>query len=176
MARHWLATALISLTLTCILVSAACADEAISPAIKETTEQVYSTEKPNSQIYGSGLSAHLTEASVLRFQGEQDIEDHNFDEAIRKLSKSVQLDPGEPEGHLLYARAMSKKISTGKGVTPDLVTKALQEWRLLWRHDADFSEQQEAHWETRRLTHVAKILSKQEKNKQAQVATTGKTN
>ena len=171
----YFAPVLTALTITCVFAGAANAD-AISPAIRESGTK-YSSEKPNKAYYGTGVSSRMTEASELRFQGEQDIEDAKFDDAIRKLAKAVQLDPGDPEGHLLYARALTKKIDTGKGVTQDMVAKAKGEWGLLWHHDADYSEQFEAKMSSRHVAKVAKALAKQAKRerKQSQIAAANRT-
>jgi hypothetical protein len=138
--------------------------DAISPSIKETSAN-YSDEKPNSTFYGTGIAGRMSEASALRFQGEQDTHEGTYDSAIRKLAKAVQLDPGDPSGHLLYARALSAKIKSGKVTEKELDT-ALREWRLLWHHDSDQNEQFEAHMEARHLGKVAKALERRLKSEQ----------
>jgi hypothetical protein len=138
--------------------------DAISPHIRETTS-LFPPEKPNTAFYGSGVAGRMTEASELRFAGERDTMDGKFDDAIHKLAKAVQMDPGDPAGHLLFARALSRKISAGKHVTPQLVQVALSEWKQLWHHDADQTEQLEAQLEARRLGRVARTLSKQLREK-----------
>ncbi|HEY9773290.1 MAG TPA: hypothetical protein V6C81_05725 [Planktothrix sp.] len=176
MARLRLSAALFSALFVLVGAQAAYCD-AISPSIKEATDDSYSKEKPDSTFYGTGTGSHLTEASVLRFQGEQDMDNHEWDAAIRKLSKAVQLDAAEPEGHVLYARALTRKIEAGQNVTPEMVQMAQQEWKLLWHHDSDYLEQIEAKNESRRLSRVAKMLEKQDRMKQvkAQVASSEKT-
>jgi hypothetical protein len=136
--------------------------DAISPSIKETT-QLYSNEKSNKAFYGTGITGRLSEASALRFQGEQDTHDQNFDTAVRELAKAVQLDQGDPEGHMLYARALSAKIKAGQ-VNPKELETALHEWHLLWHHDSDHDDQVEAHMEARSLGRIARALDKRMKN------------
>lgn len=85
--------------------------DAISPSIKETS-QTYSNEKPDRAFYGTGIAGRMSEASALRFRGEQETQDGDIDLALRQLGKAVQLDPGDPTGHLLYARALSKRCAS----------------------------------------------------------------
>jgi len=143
--------------------------DAISPSIKETDQQ-YSSEKPDRAFYGTGIAGRMSEASALRFRGEQETQDGDIDLAIRQLAKAVQLDQGDPEGHLLYARALSKKIHIGKNVSPQQVQDAIAEWKLLWHHDADHGEQFEARGETKKLIKLAKQLDKRGISNDRQVA------
>lgn len=108
----------------------------------------------------------MTEASELRFRGEQQTADGELDDALRNLAKAVQLDPGDPTGHLLFARALSRKIREGKDVTPRLVQVALAEWKLLWHHDADQTEQYEAKMEALRLSRVSRALNRRLKKQE----------
>jgi hypothetical protein len=142
--------------------------DAISPRIQETNFR-YSNEKPNSALYGTGTAGRMTEASALRFQGEQETEDGLFDSAIRKLAKAVQLDAADPTGHLLYARALTRKIKAGQ-IDSKEVDIALNEWKLLWHHDADQNEQFEAHMEARRMGKLAKALHKRMQSQEQMVA------
>lgn len=137
--------------------------DAISPHVDGSNIQ-YSGEPVNAAFFGTGPAAYLTEASQLRFQGAEDTRSGKPEQALRKLSKAVQLDPGDPEGHLLYARALSAKIkaSPNDASTLPLVYKALDEWKMLWHHDADQFDQTEAKNEARRLNKIAKSIIKQE--------------
>jgi len=155
--------ALLVVAVPFIFSGAALAD-VISPQIHAVDpDRPYSNEKPNTAYYGTGVAGRMSEASALRFQGERDTDDGKFDVAIHELAKAVQLDPGDPSGHVLYARALSRKIKAHAHVTPDLVATAIGEWKLLWRHDADYSEQFEARDETRKLTKLAKVMQKEAK-------------
>ncbi len=147
--------------LVTIVVADAVQADAISPGITGNG-QVYSKEAPNSSYFGTGVSGRLSEASTLRFEGEQETASQNYDTAIHKLSKAVQLDPADPTGHLLYARAISAKIYSVKNPDLALVNLGLSEWRLIWHHDADLLEQFEGNHEARRLAKLAKVLSKQQ--------------
>ena len=82
--------------------------DAISPNI-ENGDKVYSTEKPNAAYFGTGVAGRLSEASRLRFEGEHYTINGDFDRALSRLRKAVELDPGDPQGHLLLSRAMTKK-------------------------------------------------------------------
>jgi tetratricopeptide (TPR) repeat protein len=139
--------------------SAAFAD-AISPGIRDSGE-VYSSEPPETSYYGTGEAGRLSEASALRFSGDQLFHEGKYDQSIEKLSKALQLDPGDPDGHILYARSLSAKIKRSKTV-PDgvLVNRAIDEWKLIWHHDADAVDQAEAKAQAKYLVRLAKSISK----------------
>ena len=140
--------------------------DVVSPHITRTGE-AYSTEAPNSAYYGIGMDARLSEASALRFEGEHDLEIGNISDALRKLSKAVQLDSGNPTTHVLYARALSAKVFEGNdSVDEKLLQRSLKEWKLIWRHDADNLEQAEARIQVKRLAKVARALEKKHKDEE----------
>lgn len=121
--------------------------------------RVYSTEPANTAFFGIGISGRKAEASVLRFEGEQDIELGKFDDAVRKLSKAVQLDIEDPQAHVLYARAITAQFYANKGlIDEELLNRCIVEWKLIWRHDADYLEQGEARRQARRLSKIAKSV------------------
>jgi len=132
--------------------------DAISPAITGDGKQ-YSKDLANSAYFGSGISGRLTEASTLRFEGEQETASGNHDVAIKKLRKAVQLDPADPTGHILYARALSAKVRSSQSPDPSLIAQAIEEWKLIWHHDADLLEQVEGRRESRALSKLAKSVS-----------------
>lgn len=140
--------------------------DAISPRVNDDGT-VYSTEAPVASFYGTGISGRMNEASTLRFQGEQDLADLKYDDAIRKLAKAIQLDPGDPEGHMQYARAMTAKIARcvkkHETIDPDLLERCRGEWKMLARHDADMLNQYEAGMNLRRVNRIAKAMKKAEK-------------
>ena len=139
------------------------AADAISPHVSDRG-RVYSNEPPNSSFYGSGMSGRLSEASALRFDGERALHDDNIDEAVRKLGKSVQLDPGYPSGHVLYARAITAKFySNHEAIDEALLHRCIDEWKLVWHHDADQFEQEEAKGQARKLMRIARALEKKKK-------------
>lgn len=134
--------------------------DAISPSIKDDGV-IYSEAEPNSAVYGTGQGGELTEASALRFKGEDKIRRRKYDEAIEMLSKAVQLDPGDPTTHILLARAKTAKIIHNKTL-PDSksLQDAIAEWKLIWHHDADQTEQYEAKVQARMLMKLAKAIEK----------------
>jgi len=142
--------------------------DTISPNIT-SGGKVYSEEKPNKAFFGSGMSGRLSEASYLRFMGEQALDDGDVSAALKRLSKAVQLDAGDPTGHTLYARAMTMKINRslkkGEDIDSELLDNCIAEWRLIARHDADTSEQAEAKIQGRRLTRIAKLIKLQQEGK-----------
>lgn len=151
--------------------------DAISPHIT-SGGKVYSEEKPNREFFGTGMSGRLSEASHLRFTGEQALDDGDLSTALKKLSKAVQLDPGDPTGHLMYARAMTSKINRalkkGQEVDAELMSDCIEEWKLIWRHDADTSEQAEAKAQWRRLARIAKLMNPQEESRFAKLMGKGR--
>lgn len=107
---------------------AACAD-VISPAIKNTGK-TYSKEKPDVETYGTGVGGRLMEASMLRFEIDRLLQDANYDKAILKAKKACQLDPADPDTHLLLARALTQKLESTKGpIDEKTLGEAMREWQ-----------------------------------------------
>src|SRR5579885_2179868 len=119
--------------------------DSISPSINDNGK-VYSTEPRNSAYFGTGTTGRLSEASYLRFIGDQQMSDGNVDGALKSLAKAVQLDSTDPEGHIMLARAMTRKIRMKSNQTFnwELYGQCLDEWTLIAKHDADHNEQLEA--------------------------------
>ncbi len=156
-------TALATAMVVPLLMMAPVRADNISPHVS-AAGRVYSKEPPNSAHYGTGISGRMTEASELRYLGEQDLNSGDLDDAVRKLGKAVQLDSGTPTGHVLYARAITAKFYANKGeVDEKLLRDCLYEWRMLWRHDADQLEQQEARAQAIKLGKIARALAKKKK-------------
>ena len=110
------------------------------------------------------MAGRLSEASELRFQGEQTMVDGKLEEATRQLAKAVQLDPGDAYGHVLYARVLTKSFYANKGpVDEDLLKRCISEWKLIWHHDADAGEQSEAKWQVWRLYRLSRALDKRKR-------------
>lgn len=152
-------TVVISLAAAPLIALPAIAD-AISPNIKPSSKK-YSEERANSAFYGTGPAGRATEASVLRFQAEKELADGNIEDALRVSSKAVQLDPGDPGSHLLYARALTAKFYANEDkIDEKMLAKCYDEWMLIFRHDADQEEQQEARVQAKRLAKIAKGLAK----------------
>jgi hypothetical protein len=137
--------------------------DAISPQIKDKGK-TYSKEKADTQYYGTGVGGRANEAMMLRFEVERMLQDGEWEEALPKAKKACQLDPGDPECHLLLARALTKKFYTKEGpIDEKLLRECLAEWLMLWHHDSDQFEQVEAKIEARRMLRIAKILDKKKK-------------
>jgi hypothetical protein len=159
--RQFWAFSLISFTIWSLAQGGAVIADSISPGIRDDG-QSYSNEEANSSYYGDGEAGRLSEASELRFQGDKSIHNGKLDLAMRQLAKAVQLEPGDPQGHLLYARAISAKIyRSDSAPSLVLVNKGIDEWKLIWRHDADSFDQSEARKEAKKLVHLSKVLLKQ---------------
>lgn len=142
-----------------------CAD-VISPQINDDDATSYSREPANAAFFGKGISGRMSEASYMRFGGEQALVEGQFKDAYRKLSKAVQLDPGDPTGHVMLARAMTGILRKQKDDEIDraLLLKTIREWKLIQRHDADMSEQWEARTNLRKLARVVKLLKERDQN------------
>lgn len=139
--------------------------DAISPGVNDIGK-VYSTEKPNYGYFGTGPSGRLAEASHLRFMADRDLSDGKLDEAMTTLAKAVQLDPSDPQGHLMLARAMTRKIKMNKSnIDWELYGQCLDEWSLIAQHDADHEEQMEARMNMSSLKKLAKTQVATKKGK-----------
>ncbi len=146
--------------------------DSISPRIKKGTKQ-YSTERPDSSFYGTGPAGRLTEASNLRFLAEKELADNNIEEALRASSKAVQLDPNDPGTHVLYARALTAKFYSNENedkIDEKMLAKCYEEWMLIYRHDSDQEEQQEARVQVKRLARIAKGIAKKKQLEEQQRA------
>lgn len=134
--------------------------DAISPQIRDKGK-VYSTEAPDTSMYGTGPAGRAIEAMTLRYEIERLLQDAKIEEAVVKARKACQLDPGDPASHLLLARALTRKFYAKQGeIDEKLLAECLYEWRLIWFHDADQWEQHEAKIEARRLGRIAKVIQK----------------
>jgi predicted Zn-dependent protease len=152
---------LIAVVLCCFCPQFGIAD-AISPNIRE--QETYSEEAPNQSFYGNGPGSQLTEASALRFEAEQKLREGKLEQALKKVSKAVQFDPGDADGHILLAKILTAQITRSKTI-PDQQTlqRAINEWKLIWHHDANQIEQYEARSQARRLIKLSKAIEKQQK-------------
>ncbi|MBK9144355.1 MAG: tetratricopeptide repeat protein [Candidatus Melainabacteria bacterium] len=159
-AKYLLPGALAMLT-TGSAIQAVLAD-AISPNIN-TSDKVYSREKPRSSFYGTGVSGRMSEASALRFEGDQLTIEGKYEEALKLLTKAVQLDPQDPTGHLFLARALTGKLKGQDFSTLDekLLSRCFEEWTLIRRHDADHENQYEAKKNLRFIKRVAKAVEEE---------------
>ncbi|MBK7748765.1 MAG: hypothetical protein IPP57_21355 [Candidatus Obscuribacter sp.] len=135
--------------------------DAISPNI-DREEEVYSHEAPNAAFFGKGASGRMTEASYLRFTAEQSLLERRYKDAYRATSKAVQLDPGDPTGHVMLARSLSGMLRTKSGaIDEDLLNRTIKEWRLIAMHDVDLTEQLEAKANLKKLNKIAKAIKQQ---------------
>lgn len=139
--------------------------DTISPQINDDDATSYSREPANAAFFGKGISGRMSEASYMRFGGEQALVEGNFKEAYRKLSKAVQFDPGDPTGHVLLARSMTGILRKSKDTEIDkaLLDRTIREWKMIERHDVDITEQFEARANLRKLAKVVKLLKEREK-------------
>ncbi|MBX9721049.1 MAG: tetratricopeptide repeat protein [Candidatus Obscuribacterales bacterium] len=137
-----------------------------SPSIKDQGKR-YTNEKPMTSYYGTGSSGRLVEASELRMVVDDMIAAGEFEKAIPKAKKAVQLDPGDPTGHLFLARALTQKFYQSKGeIDEKLLAECVREWEIIRRHDADPTEQWEAGNQSKKLVKIAKALEKDKQRKE----------
>jgi hypothetical protein len=158
---------------TAAAVQSAMAD-VTSPSIKDMGKK-YTTEKPKTEYYGTGSSGRLTEASELRVLVEDLLSSGEYEKAIPKAKKAVQLDPGDPSGHLFLARALTNKLYQSKEeIDEKLLAECIREWQMIRYHDADPTEQWEAGNQVKALNKIAKALEKEklikEKEKMMELA------
>lgn len=132
-----------------------------SPRIMDRGKK-YTTEKPDASYYGRGGSGRLVEASELRICVDELIAAGEWEQALPKARKAVQLDPGDPQGHIYYARCLTNKFYQTKG-EPDEKTlvECLHEWEMIRRHDADPTEQWEAGNHVKQLKKIARAIEKE---------------
>lgn len=155
--------------LGCISATPAQADS-ISPNINDGGK-TYSDEKPNAAFFGKGVAGRMSEASFLRFSAEQALLENDFEAAYKKSTKALQLDPGDPATHILYAKSMTgqlrQQIDAQKNpddlqIDRQLLSRCIKEWKMIQRHDADISEQFEARSQVRKLLKVVKTIKLQD--------------
>lgn len=141
--------------------------DAISPNVNDAGK-VYSTEKADSEYFGTGTASKLSEASALRFQADRLTSDGEIDKAIKVLAKAVQFDPEDPSGHIMLARAMTQKIRSKRSteIDWDMFGQCMDEWNLIAKHDADHTEQLEARNAIAALKKLAKDQVLKAKGKQ----------
>lgn len=147
----------------CIITPTSVYADAMSPSIKDTGK-TYSKEHADYEYYGTGIGGRAMEASMLRFQIDRLIQDGMYEKAMVKARKACQLDPSDPENHLLLARAVTKRLASLTGpVNEKLLAEAMTEWKLIWMHDADNTEQSEAKYNYVHLKRVAMGIEKKKK-------------
>ena len=107
----------------------------------------------------------------MRFSAEQALLENDYEGAYKKSTKALQLDPGDPTTHILYAKSMTgqlrKQIDAQKNpddlqIDRELLSKCIKEWKMIQRHDADISEQFEARSQVRKLLKVVKTIKMQD--------------
>lgn len=137
-----------------------------SPSIKDRGKQ-YTHEKPLTSYYGTGNSGRLVEASELRIMVEDLLASGEYEKAIPKARKAVQLDPADPSGHMYLAKCLTNKLYQSKDeIDEKLLGECMREWQLLRVHDADPTEQWEAGNQVKALKKIAKALEKEKLQKE----------
>jgi hypothetical protein len=143
-----------------ILLAPAVQADVTSPDIKDKGKR-YTQEKAHKEIYGTSSSGRLVEASELRILVDGLIADGEWEAAIPKARKAVQLDPGDPGGHLALARILTRKFYDTKGrVDEKLLNEVIGEWQIIRFHDVDPTEQWEAGQTVKKLQKIAKAIEK----------------
>lgn len=132
-----------------------------SPSIKDQGKK-YTSEKPVTNYYGTGSSGRLVEASELRVMVEDLLASGEYEKAIPKARKAVQLDPGDPTGHVFLARALTNKLYQSKEeIDEKTLAECMREWQMIRYHDADPTEQWEAGNQVKALKKIARALEKE---------------
>lgn len=166
---------ILPITIAALLLSPVAAMADVTTPHYLDRDTVYSKEAPNTSYFGTGISGRMNEASMLRFEAEQLLAERKFDEAVRKIAKALQLDPGDPSTHNIYAHALTGKLYKTKGpIDEQLLRECIAEWKLIWRHSTDFSEQIEARQQAKVLIKVARELDRVKEQKKELLAVKAK--
>lgn len=86
------------------------------------------------------LELGVVTPSALRLQGEQAIRLGNLDRAIQVLQRSVEMNPLDMDGRVLYATALEKKLVKQKKRDPKLYNYVLKQWTFVFKH-SEFDDQ-----------------------------------
>lgn len=86
------------------------------------------------------LELGVVTPSALRLQGEQAIRLGNTDRAIQVLQRSVEMNPLDMDGRVLYATALEKKLVRQKKRDPRLYNYVLKQWTFVFKH-SEFDDQ-----------------------------------
>lgn len=86
------------------------------------------------------LELGVVTSSALRLQGEQAIRMGNFDRAIQVLQRSVEMNPLDMDGRVLYATALEKKLIRQKRRDPKLYNYVIKQWTFVFK-GSEFDDQ-----------------------------------
>lgn len=76
----------------------------------------------------------------LRLEGEQSLRFGNLDKAIMVLQRSVELEPMDLDGRIMYAGALEKKLRRQKDRDPKLFNFVVKQW-LFVAKKSEFEDQ-----------------------------------
>jgi hypothetical protein len=79
-------------------------------------------------------------ADSLRLEGEQFMRMGNLDRAIQVLQKSVEMQPSDMDGRILYATCLEKKLRNQHDRDPQLYNFLVKQWFYVMKK-ADFLDQ-----------------------------------
>lgn len=151
----------ISLTAWALFSAATAGADPVSPGVRDRGK-VYSKEPADTSTYGNGPGGRAMEAMMLRFDVERLMQDGNIEAALPKAYKAVQLDPADPTTRMMLVRLLTRKFYSKKGpVDEKLMLECMSEWKVLWHHDADQTDQAEAKYEYLRMAQIERALDRQ---------------
>lgn len=86
------------------------------------------------------LELGVVTPSALRLQGEQAIRMGNISRAIQVLQRSVEMNPLDMDGRVLYATALEKKLISQRKRDPKLYNYTIKQWTFVYK-TSEFSDQ-----------------------------------
>lgn len=112
----------------------------------------YSKEPSNVAMYGNTVGGLLAESSELRMQAETARTKRTFDLAIAKARKAAQLDPTNPDSHIVLAKCLTDEIYARDFDVPERIwSECRDEWKTVFWHAPDSSDRTEAAHQMLRL-------------------------
>jgi len=86
------------------------------------------------------LELGMFSGSTLRIQGEQALRLGDTDRAITVLQRSIEMEPLDMDGRILYASALQKKLLAQKERDPKLYNFVIKQWYFV-SEKAEFADQ-----------------------------------
>ncbi|MCA9800698.1 MAG: hypothetical protein KC777_01865 [Cyanobacteria bacterium HKST-UBA02] len=86
------------------------------------------------------LELGMFTGSTLRIQGEQALRLGDTDRAITVLQRSIEMEPLDMDGRILYASALEKKLLAQKERDPKLYNFVIKQWYFV-SEKAEFADQ-----------------------------------
>jgi len=85
-------------------------------------------------VEGSGIFTNET-AHTLSLEAKQLLRHHNYNKALRLLTKAIRLDDDDMECRVLYAEALDEKLNHQADKDPDIFNKCIKSWLMVARNE-----------------------------------------